>query len=124
MSSSEASRERESPSFYKRLSSPTGPSRRDQEMAKAELGVKRRCLSCTAAFFDLNKSPILCPKCEAVFQVVEIAHSLPRRMPFRATAARPAPAEPTIADEALPVVEDEALPVVEGESDERAGLAN
>jgi len=32
-------------------------------MAKAEWGSKRRCLSCGAAFYDLNKSPILCPKC-------------------------------------------------------------
>ena len=29
-------------------------------MAKAEWGTKRRCLSCSAAFYDLNKSPILC----------------------------------------------------------------
>jgi uncharacterized protein (TIGR02300 family) len=32
-------------------------------MAKPEWGNKRRCLSCGAAFYDLNKSPILCPKC-------------------------------------------------------------
>ena len=32
-------------------------------MAKAEWGTKRRCLSCSAAFYDMMKSPILCPKC-------------------------------------------------------------
>jgi uncharacterized protein (TIGR02300 family) len=36
-------------------------------MAKAEWGAKRRCLSCGAAFYDLNKSPINCPKCDALF---------------------------------------------------------
>lgn len=48
-------------------------------MAKAELGAKRRCLSCGAAFFDLNREPIACPKCAAIFQVVELPRSIPRR---------------------------------------------
>ena len=38
-------------------------------MAKPELGNKRQCLSCGAKFFDLNRDPILCPKCGATFQV-------------------------------------------------------
>jgi uncharacterized protein (TIGR02300 family) len=36
-------------------------------MAKPELGTKRCCISCAAKFFDLNKDPIVCPKCTAVF---------------------------------------------------------
>ncbi|MGC1859957.1 MAG: FYDLN acid domain-containing protein [Methylocystis sp.] len=36
-------------------------------VTKAELGVKRRCLSCNKPFFDLNRVPIVCPGCEAVF---------------------------------------------------------
>ena len=52
-------------------------------MAKAELGAKRRCLSCGAAFFDLNREPIVCPKCTTVFQVVELPHSSPRRALYR-----------------------------------------
>jgi len=52
-------------------------------VAKAELGAKRRCLSCGAAFFDLNREPIVCPKCTTVFQVVELPHSAPRRAPYR-----------------------------------------
>jgi len=38
-------------------------------VAKPELGSKRQCLSCGAKFFDLNRDPILCPKCGAVFQI-------------------------------------------------------
>ena len=37
-------------------------------MAKPELGVKRQCQNCGAKFFDLNKDPIVCPKCATAFQ--------------------------------------------------------
>jgi uncharacterized protein (TIGR02300 family) len=36
-------------------------------VAKPELGAKRQCQSCGAKFFDLNKDPIVCPKCATVF---------------------------------------------------------
>lgn len=36
-------------------------------MAKPELGTKRQCLNCGAKFYDLNKDPILCPKCGTPF---------------------------------------------------------
>ncbi len=36
-------------------------------MAKPEWGFKRMCLSCGAKFYDMKKSPIICPSCEAVF---------------------------------------------------------
>ncbi len=32
-------------------------------MAKAELGQKRICVSCSTRFYDLTKSPAVCPKC-------------------------------------------------------------
>jgi len=34
-------------------------------MAKPELGLKRICVSCSARFYDLNRSPAICPKCGA-----------------------------------------------------------
>ena len=37
-------------------------------MAKPELGTKRQCQSCGSKFYDLQKDPILCPKCGTVFQ--------------------------------------------------------
>ncbi len=37
-------------------------------MAKPELGAKRQCQSCGTKFFDLNRDPIICPKCGTVFQ--------------------------------------------------------
>lgn len=32
-------------------------------MAKPELGLKRVCVSCGAKFYDLIRSPAICPKC-------------------------------------------------------------
>jgi len=37
-------------------------------MSNPGLGQKRRCLECEAAFYDLNRDPITCPKCGAVHQ--------------------------------------------------------
>lgn len=33
-------------------------------MAKPELGLKRICVSCSARFYDLNRAPAICPKCD------------------------------------------------------------
>jgi uncharacterized protein (TIGR02300 family) len=39
-------------------------------VTKPELGTKRLCASCSARFYDLNKTPIACPKCGTLFEVV------------------------------------------------------
>jgi uncharacterized protein (TIGR02300 family) len=36
-------------------------------MEFSERGTKRICQSCAAKYYDLNRTPILCPKCEAEF---------------------------------------------------------
>jgi len=36
-------------------------------MSKAKLGTKRACSSCGMRYYDLNKSPIICPKCSTEF---------------------------------------------------------
>lgn len=38
-------------------------------VAKPELGAKRQCQSCATKFYDLNRDPIICPKCGAIFQL-------------------------------------------------------
>ncbi len=65
-------------------------------MAKPELGTKRLCAGCGAKFYDLNKDPIVCPKCSTVF---EIAPSL-----------RPRPEAPR----AVEVEEEAAVPEAAG----------
>jgi uncharacterized protein (TIGR02300 family) len=37
-------------------------------VAKPEWGKKRTCQSCGAKYYDLQKEPPTCPKCETVFQ--------------------------------------------------------
>ncbi|MFO1184751.1 MAG: TIGR02300 family protein [Bauldia sp.] len=37
-------------------------------MAKAELGAKRICPNCGAKYYDLNRSPIVCPRCGTHFE--------------------------------------------------------
>lgn len=64
-------------------------------MAKLELGLKRICGACGAKFYDLNKSPIVCPKCSTVFEVLAAPPARPRP---EAAAPRPA-AAPTRNDD-------------------------
>lgn len=51
-------------------------------MVKPELGAKRQCQNCGTKFFDLNRDPIVCPKCATVFQAAPLA-----RAPVRAAPA-------------------------------------
>lgn len=46
-------------------------------MAKAELGTKRLCANCGAKFYDLNKDPIVCPKCQTVMQLAAVTRARP-----------------------------------------------
>ena len=57
-------------------------------MANPELGTKRLCASCSAKFYDLNRVPIHCPKCGAVYEVVVATR------PVRLGAAPVAPRPP------------------------------
>ncbi|MDR0678371.1 MAG: FYDLN acid domain-containing protein [Holosporaceae bacterium] len=36
-------------------------------MDRNDWGIKRICLGCSTRFYDFNKSPIVCPLCNAVF---------------------------------------------------------
>lgn len=36
-------------------------------VTKPDLGLKRLCPSCGAKYYDLNRDPILCPRCGAAF---------------------------------------------------------
>ena len=51
-------------------------------MVKPELGGKRQCQNCGTKFFDMNRDPIVCPKCATVFQAAPLA-----RAPARSAAA-------------------------------------
>jgi hypothetical protein len=36
---------------------------------KLEWGTKRACQSCSARFYDMRRSPIVCPKCGETFEI-------------------------------------------------------
>jgi len=55
-------------------------------VAKPELGTKRLCGSCGAKFYDLNKDPIVCPKCHTVMALAALTA---RSRPEPVAAARP-----------------------------------
>jgi uncharacterized protein (TIGR02300 family) len=96
-------------------------------VAKPELGNKHQCQNCGARFFDLNKSPIRCPKCETVCQDAPlplVAHhavgsSLRAKSRFR-TAAVADDEEPPAAAETMLVSLDEA----DAGEDKVAGVAD
>jgi uncharacterized protein (TIGR02300 family) len=74
------------------LTLPTGT----RTVAKPELGTKRLCGNCAAKFYDLNKTPITCPKCHTVMELA-------------ATPTRPRPELVTPARAAAPVQQEETL---------------
>ncbi|MBP9829161.1 MAG: TIGR02300 family protein [Proteobacteria bacterium] len=51
-------------------------------MAELSWGVKRTCNSCGARFYDLRKSPMVCPKCGATYEI----HTATRGKRERASA--------------------------------------
>ena len=67
-------------------------------MAEHKWGKKRICLSCGARFYDMLRSPIICPKCETEFVPIVSGRG------SRAKSVTPVPAP------------EQAKPVVEGEN--------
>ncbi len=94
-------------------------------MTKPELGTKRLCAGCSAKFYDLLKSPIVCPMCEAVFVVPKSAPSRPRRglEPLPAIAAVSIVAAPieleSAKDDDAPATGEDA----DGEKEAEGGVA-
>ncbi len=92
-------------------------------MTKSELGTKRLCAECGAKYYDLNTTPITCPKCGASFQV--LATTTPPRSVQRPAMRQPkappkieptAPEPDTLIEE---LDEDDAdLSEIVGEKDE------
>ena len=70
-----------------------------KEVSKDKLGVKRICGSCGAKFYDLGKTPIICPKCGTPYEEI----------------ASPKPSAPVAPVKEAPEVEEVAL-----ETDEAA----
>jgi len=70
-------------------------------MSKPARGTKRVCPSCGARFYDLGRSPITCPVCQAVYQMTP------------PTSRRSAPAAAPV-DSPKPKTEDSDQPAMGG----------
>lgn len=77
-------------------------------MAKAEWGTKRICHSCAARFYDLQRDPIVCPKCKTEYDPEAVLKSRRSR--------------PVVEDKPAPKKKAAVVPVVAGE--EADGVAD
>lgn len=57
-------------------------------MSPVERGVKRRCLSCEAMFYDMLRFPIRCPKCGADFDATAKSKLVSVPRPAKSRTAR------------------------------------
>jgi uncharacterized protein (TIGR02300 family) len=79
-------------------------------MAKPELGLKRVCVACGTRFYDLTRSPAICPKCGT---------EQPTEQPRLRRAAAPLPAEDKLKKRAAaPEAEGEEVEIEDVETDE------
>jgi uncharacterized protein (TIGR02300 family) len=67
-------------------------------LAKPDLGTKRQCANCGAKFYDLSKTPIVCPKCETVFVAAPPSARARQEAPRAAVAAEPEVVAPETAE--------------------------
>lgn len=86
-------------------------------MAKAGLGTKRTCTACSAKFYDLEKDPIVCPKCGATFDLASLVRAA---KPVAAASAVRAQADE---DTDLPVDDAAELISLEEAEEEQTGGA-
>ena len=96
-------------------------------LAKPELGSKHQCQNCGAKFFDLNKDPIVCPKCGTVFLFQGAARARTPAKPEEEETelATPAGVEVVSLDEVEAGEEKAAEPVVDDiEEDAEADTAD
>ena len=83
----------------------TTPSK-EATLAKPEWGMKRTCAACGARFYDLKRDPIICPKCETVFDPDQATRLKRARTAAPTPDAKPA-AAPAAAATATAAAADE-----------------
>ncbi len=73
-------------------------------MVKPTWGTKRKCQSCGLPFYDLNKKKIICPNCNAEFNLT------PQTRPRRPTPATPkTKEEKSVIPEDVEIIDKEDL---------------
>ena len=85
-------------------------------VANPKWGTKRMCLSCGQRFYDMRREPIVCPSCDAPFELNSPARTRRSRAPVERKEAAPPP-EPLAATEdgAQTPAEDTEMAAIESE---------
>lgn len=89
----------------------------DDAVVKPEWGVKRICHHCGARFYDLHRTPILCPKCATPYDPEQLLKSRRSRSTAVSDAAAQRASRKTAASDAAPAA---AVPAVAAELDDAA----
>ena len=92
-------------------------------MANIQRGVKRVCQSCAARFYDLGRSPIICPNCNSTFDPESILRSR-RNRPSATTSANTPKTVVADLEEGAKPSEKEAEIVLESEDSDIVGDEN
>ena len=99
-------------------------------MAKADLGLKRTCLSCGMRYYDFNRTPIVCPRCQTEFDPEAVIRSRRGRATPKSVKAADEPAVEAANEEAEEEAanatdkgdEDNVDDDIDADADDSAGL--
>lgn len=107
---------------------PSANNTREVLMAKADLGLKRTCLSCGMRFYDFNRAPIVCPGCQTEFDPEAVIRSRRGRASAKDTEKETKAAAAAVAEDAVETTEDDEAANESGadggDDDEAVGFDN
>jgi len=86
-------------------------------MAKADLGLKRTCLSCGMRFYDFKRTPIVCPGCQTEFDPEAVIRSRRGRAVAKDSPKASKQDGQPVMDDAVEVDEDKDETAVEIDTD-------
>ena len=91
-------------------------------MSKPEWGIKRVCPSCSIKYYDFNKNPIICPKCEFEFDPDLLlksrkGRSIATKTEVNEVSSNVQKEEETLEDDINAIENDEDILEIEDESD-------
>ena len=91
-------------------------------MSKPEWGIKRVCPSCSIKYYDFNKSPIICPKCEFEFDPDLLlksrkGRSIATKTEVNEVSSNVQKEEETLEDDINAIENDEDILEIDDESD-------
>ena len=91
-------------------------------MSKLEWGIKRVCPSCGIKYYDFNKNPIICPKCEFEFDPDLLlksrkGRSIATKTEVNEVSSNVQKEEETLEDDINAIENDEDILEIDDESD-------